>query len=85
MNRWIPTSKRLPEVGGEYLVAVSYGSIPVRCFTEFGYFCKVCGRFYQISDSEKHVWPECDQENIEEILPMNVVAWQNLPEPYQGK
>lgn len=71
-SRWIPTSKRLPEIGSEVLVCYDFkGSRSVYISNFYG-----DDKFHGLDD---------EYLTSEGRKYRKVVAWQLLPEPYKGK
>lgn len=83
MSKWISVKDRLPSKDGKYLVTKYYWNTPSVCFLCFAL------------DLSEHIWYEEDEtlknkcgwyhvsSEWGNIVDDNVVAWQELPEPYK--
>ena len=71
---WVKCSEQLPEYTDNYNVTVGIGSM-------LGYFEEVRTYRYEIYNGKNPYKKWIIPNNINEIV--NVIAWQNLPTPYQ--
>ena len=71
---WVKCSESLPEYTDDYNVTVGIGSI-------LGYFEEVRTYRYEIFNGKNPYRKWIIPNNFNEIV--NVIAWKNLPKPYQ--
>jgi hypothetical protein len=74
--RWIPVSKRLPELdedGYSTYVLVSFSNYSLPCIGQL-----------RKTDGENH-WYEGDDEKALDSFGLHVNAWMPLPEPYKAE
>ena len=74
MNGW-RTDK--PEKDGKYLVTIHYAD---SCFVRTMWY----GTAFTIEEAEGNHWYDFGSDGIDLLYDDEVVAWQELPEPYRG-